>query len=200
MIIEAQIARISQRIRQRRKEMGLSVREAARLTRTSPSSIQKIESNEMVPSIAVLMKIAQGFKQNVIHFLEDDFEPQEVALVRQDERETISVRASQLKIEDLGSAIVNSRLEVALLTIEKGGKSGKGPLIHEGEEIKFCLEGEIVYSINDIEYRLQKGDCIHFKSNNPHYWKNVSPGTTRVFSVVFNPLVGQPPRMKPGSS
>ena len=199
MIIEAQIARISQRIKQRRKEMGLSIREAARLTRTSPSSIQKIESNEMVPSIAVLMKIAQGFNQNVIHFLEDDSDPQEVALVRHHERETINVQASKLKIEDLGSAIVNSRLEVALLTIEKGGKSGKGPLIHEGEEIKFCLEGEIVYGINNIEYHLQEGDCIHFKSNNPHYWKNVSSGTTRIFSVVFNPPVDQPPRMEPSN-
>lgn len=192
MILEVQIAKISQRIRQRRKEMGLSIREAAKLTRTSPSTIQKIESNEMVPSIAVLMKIAQGFKQNVTHFLEDDIEPRKVALVQRQEREIINVPASKLKIEDLGSAIVDAKLEVAILTIEKDGKSGNGPLIHEGEEIKFCLEGEIIYYVNDDEYHLKKGDCIHFKSSNPHYWKNVSSGITRVFSVVYNPPMAQP--------
>lgn len=171
--------------------MGLSIREAAKLTGTSPSTIQKIESNEMVPSIAVLMKIAQGLKQNVTHFFEDRNEPKEVALVRYSERETINIPVSKLNIEDLGSSIIDARLEVLLLTIEEEGESGKDPLIHEGEEIKFCLEGKIAYFINDHKYFLEQGDCIHFNSSKPHYWKNVYSGTTRVFSVVFNPPVIQ---------
>lgn len=171
--------------------MKLSIREAAKLTGTSPSTIQKIESNEMVPSIAVLMKIAQGLKENVTHFFEDRNEPREVALVRHNERDMINVPASKLQVEDLGSSIIDARLEVTLLIIGRGGRSGKDPLIHEGEEIKFCIEGKIVYYINDHEYPLKPGDCIHFKSSKPHYWKNVYPGTTRVFSVVFNPPVIQ---------
>jgi transcriptional regulator with XRE-family HTH domain len=186
MRLEIQIARIAQRIKQRRKEIGLSIREAAKATGTSPSTIQKIESNEMVPSIAVLMKIAQGLKQNVIHFLEDNNEPKEVALVKHNERTTVNIPVSKLSIEDLGSSIIDSKLDVTLLSIEEEGESGKYPLIHEGEEIKFCLEGKIVYIINDQEYFLEKGDCIHFNSGQPHFWKNVYPGTTKVFSVVSN--------------
>jgi transcriptional regulator with XRE-family HTH domain len=183
MLLEVKIARI----KQRRSEMGLSIREAAKVTATSPSTIQKIESNEMVPSIAVLMKIAQGLKQPVTALFEDENEPEEVALIRYNQRGTISIPASKLKVEDLGSSIIDAQLEVVLLTIEKGGESGKDPLIHEGEEIKFCLEGKIAYFINDHEYHLESGDCIHFKSSRPHYWKNIHPGTTRVLSVVFNP-------------
>ena len=169
--------------------MGLSIREAAKLTGTSPSTIQKIESNEMVPSIAVLMKIAQGLKQPVTVFFEDENEPEEVVLMRRSEREVVNIPASKLKVADLGSSIIDARLEVALLAIEKSGMSGKDPLIHEGEEIKFCLEGKIAYFINDREYHLESGDCIHFKSSRPHYWKNIHPGTTQVLSVVFNPPV-----------
>ena len=55
MMVEEYVSKIAQRIRKRRMELGLSIRETARLTDTSPSTIQKIESNEMVPSIAVLM-------------------------------------------------------------------------------------------------------------------------------------------------
>ena len=199
MRLEVQIARIAQRIKQRRSEMGLSIREAAKLTGTSPSTIQKIESNEMVPSIAVLMKIAQGFKLNVASFFEDKTEPREVALVRHNERDMINVPASKLQVEDLGSSIIDARLEVALLTIGRGGKSGKDPLIHEGEEIKFCMEGKIVYYINDHEYSLKPGDCIHFKSSMPHYWKNIYTGTTRVLSVVFNPPIIQQPDHGPNN-
>jgi transcriptional regulator with XRE-family HTH domain len=191
MMLEVKIARIAQRIKQRRSEMGLSIREAAKLTGTSPSTIQKIESNEMVPSIAILMKIAQGLKQHVTVLFEDENEPDEVALMRRSEREVVNIPASKLKVADLGSSIIDANLEVTLLTIEKSGVSGKDPLIHEGEEIKFCLEGRIAYFINDHEYHLESGDCIHFKSNRPHYWKNIHPETTRVLSVVFNPPVSE---------
>ena len=196
MMLEVKIARIAQRIKQRRSEMGLSIREAAKLTGTSPSTIQKIESNEMVPSIAILMKIAQGLKQHVTVLFEDENEPDEVALMRRSEREVVNIPASKLKVADLGSSIIDANLEVTLLTIEKSGVSGKDPLIHEGEEIKFCLEGRIAYFINNHEYHLESGDCIHFKSSKPHYWKNDHPGTTQVLSVVFNPPAAQQPNLE----
>ena len=188
MMVEEQLAKVARRIKQLRSEMELSIREAARLTGTSPSTIQKVESNEMVPSIAVLMKIAQGLKKNVSFFFGEENEPREVALVRRDEREAAHVAASKLRVEDLGSAIIDARLEATLLTIGKGGRSGKDPLIHEGEEIKFCLEGKIAYYIAGEEYILEAGDCIHFKSDQPHYWKHVGPGMTRLISICTPPL------------
>ena len=187
-MVEEQLAKVAKKIKKRRKQLGLSLREAAKVTGTSPSTIQKIESNEMVPTIAVLMKIAQGLKQSVGYFLDGDTEPTEVMLVRKDERKTTNLPASHLKVEYLGSNIVDAQLEAALLTIDKGGKSGKDPLIHAGEEIKFCMEGEIAYFIDGKEYKLTPGDCIHFKSDQPHYWKNQHGSTTRVLSVVFSPL------------
>jgi len=189
MRLEIQIVRIAQRIKQRRNELGLSIREAAKLTNTSPSTIQKIESNEMVPGIAVLMKIAQGFKQSVSDFLEDRNELKDVAFVRQEERASIRIPLSKLLVEDLGSSIIDNKLDVTILSIEEGGGSGREALVHVGEEIKYCMEGKIVYSIGDQEYILEKGDCVHFKSNKPHFWKNLHPGTTKVFSVVFNAII-----------
>ncbi len=189
MRLELQIARIAQRIKQRRNELGLSIREAAKLTGTSPSTIQKIESNEMVPGITVLMKIAQGFKQNVAHFFEDRNELNDVTCVRHDERTSIRIPLSKLVIEDLGSSIIDNKLDVTILSIDEGGESGSDPLIHEGEEIKYCMDGKIVYYVDGQEYVLEKGDCVHFKSRKPHFWKNLHSGTSKVFSVVFNSVI-----------
>ena len=198
MMVEEYVIKIARRIKNRRIELGLSIREAARLTDTSPSTIQKIESNEMVPSIAVLMKIARGLNQKVTSFFEDAPEPRKVVLVRHDERQSTTIPASSLKVEDLGSSIEDARLEASILTIEKGGNSGKDPLIYDGEEIKFCMKGKIVYTISDEDYVLETGDCIHFKSRNPHYWKNKDAGTTQVFSVVLNDPRSQPLKPKKG--
>ncbi len=92
--------------------------------------------------------------------------------------------------------ITDAWLDASILTIEEGGNSGKDALIHEGEEIKFCMQGRIAYTINDEEYLLEAGDCIHFKSGNPHYWKNENAGTSRVLSVVFNETQSRVPLTK----
>lgn len=186
-MVEERIVRIGQKLRQVRREMGLSIRETARLTQTSPATIQKIESNGMVPSIAILMKIAQGLRKNVSFFLDEDGEQREVALVRRDEREAAYISASKLKVEDLGSNIRDARLEATFLTIEKGGRSGKAPLIHLGEEVKFCLRGRIAYHIDGQEHVLGPGDCIHFKSDKPHFWKNVGQGRAKILSICTPP-------------
>lgn len=186
-VVEERVIRIGQKIRRVRKEMGLSIRETARLTETSPATIQKIESNGMVPSIAIFMKIAQGLRKNVSFFLGEENEPKEVALVLRDDREAAYVPASKLKIEDLGSDILDARLEATFLTIEKGGRSGKDPLIHPGEEVKFCLEGKIAYYVDGEEYVLGPGDCIHFKSEKPHFWKNVGQGRAKILSICTPP-------------
>lgn len=186
-MVEERIVRIGQKIKGLRKQMGLSIREAARLTGTSPATIQKIESNGMVPSIAILMKIAQGLRKNVSFFLGEDSESKEVVLVPRDRRQVAFVSASKLKVEDLGSDIVDARLEATLLTIERGGRSGKDPLIHAGEEVKYCLEGKIVYYIDGNEYLLGPGDCIHFKSEKPHFWKNAGQGRAKILSICTPP-------------
>jgi transcriptional regulator with XRE-family HTH domain len=186
-MVEERIVKIGQKIKQLRKELELSIRETAKLAGTSPSTIQKIESNGMVPSIAILMKIAQGLKRNVSFFIGEENEPREVVLVPRHGRETAYVSASKLKIEDLGSDIRDARLEATLLTIEKGGRSGKDPLIHPGEEVKLCLEGRIAYHIGEQEYVLGPGDCIHFKSDRPHFWKNIGQGRAKILSICTPP-------------
>jgi transcriptional regulator with XRE-family HTH domain len=186
-MVEERIVRIGKKIRQVRKDLGLSIRETARLTQTSPATIQRIEVNGMVPSIAILMKIAQGLRKKVSFFLGEENEPKEVALVRREEREGAYVSASKLRFEDLGSDIRDAKLEATFLTIEKGGRSGKEPLIHPGEEIKFCLEGKLAYHIDGQEYILGPGDCIHFKSDRPHFWKNIGQGQAKIVSICTPP-------------
>ena len=186
-MVEEKIIKIANKIKKLRLQKGLSIREAARLAGTSPATIQKIESNGMVPSIAILMKIAMGLNKSVSYFLGEDAEPRDVALVRKSEREVAYVSASRLKVENLGSSISDGTLEVTQLTIEKNGSSGKYPLIHRGEEVKYCLEGKIVYTIDEQEYILNPGDCIHFRSDKPHFWKNIGKGNACVLSVCSPP-------------
>ena len=137
-MVEERIVRIGQKIRQVGKEMGLSILKAAKLAQTSQATIQKIEANGMVPSIAILMKIAQGLRKNVSFFLGEDREPKEVALVAQNKREIAFVSASKLKVEDLGSDIRDAKLGPTLLTLDRRGRSGKDPLIRPAKRSNYA--------------------------------------------------------------
>jgi transcriptional regulator with XRE-family HTH domain len=55
---------------------------------------------------------------------------------------------------------------------EPGCGTGKGLYSHPGSECGLILEGELIVTILDKEYRLQKGDSITFDSSQPHSKKN----------------------------
>ena len=59
-VVDAELARISQRIRRWREEAGLTLQDLARRSELATSTIQKVETAQMVPSIAVMLKIARG--------------------------------------------------------------------------------------------------------------------------------------------
>ena len=186
--LEEQIIRIGERISRLRKQAGLSLRELADLTGVSFTTIQKIESNAIIPSVASVMKIAQGLGRSVSFFLDEENEtPGEIRRVRREDRSVTDVPASKLRVEDVALDLRNSLLQATLLTIAPGGVSGDEPLLHPGEEIKFCLKGQMEYQVGGETLLIQEGDCLHFKSDIPHFWKNPGKGQAVVLSVCTPP-------------
>lgn len=186
--VEARIVRIGERVARLREKAGLSLRDLAERPGVSFATIQKIEANAIVPSVATLLKVAQGLGRRVSFFLEEpDEEGRAIVLTRKVDRELTRVPASKLTIEDVGRSLRNPLLQGTLLTIEAGGESGEEPLQHPGEEIKFFLEGRMGYRVAGTLYRVGAGDCLHFKSDVPHRWRNPGPDEAVVFSVCTPP-------------
>ncbi len=138
--------------------------------------------------MATVLKIAQGLGRKASFFLdESEDEEGSIVLTRKDERVVTHVPASKLTIEDIGLTIRNAQLQATLLTIRPGGESGEDPLQHAGEEIKLCLRGRIEYRVDGVTYTLRAGDCLHFKSDVPHHWRNVWEGEALILSVCTPP-------------
>ena len=186
-MVEQQIIEIGKKIRQLRRELNFSLRDLAERSGTSASTIHKIESNSTVPSIAVLIKIAQALKKNVGYFVGEQEGEHPIVHVRPKDREVLFVKESKLKVENIASTISDCQLEVTLLHVKKGGTSGEIPLTHSGEEIKFCLKGKMEYIIEGRKFILVPGDCLHFKSGLSHSWKNVGKGGAEILSVCTPP-------------
>jgi len=60
---------VGNKVSQMRREQGWTLSQAGQATGVAPSTLSKIEREEISPTIATLKKIAQGFGQDLIQFL-----------------------------------------------------------------------------------------------------------------------------------
>ncbi len=58
------------------------------------------------------------------------------------------------------------------------------PLVHEGQELAFVLEGRQEFVYDGRSYLFEEGDCFYFDSNKPHSAKSVGDGPAKVLVVL----------------
>ncbi len=80
------LVRVSERLRRGRAEAALSLQALAKRSGVAASTIQKIERRQMVPSIAVLLKVAHGLGRRPSEFLDEHAPEREIVLTRAAER------------------------------------------------------------------------------------------------------------------
>lgn len=68
---------------------------------------------------------------------------------------------------------------------------GKGPYVHEGEEIHYVLQGKLVDYYDGHEYDLQEGDYFYFQGMRPHTWMNPTEQDAEVLIVVAPTLTAR---------
>ena len=176
--VESELARVAKRIRQWRDEAGLTLQELAARSGVATSTIQKVETFQMVPTVAVLLKIARGLGRSASDFVSEGPSAAEVVHLRAQQRHPVGSRRRML-VERLSGDLADAEVELWRITLQPGNGSGSGELCYSGEELVLCEEGELEFSIGEAEYRLRSGDTLHFKASVPHSWRNDGAGPVR---------------------
>jgi len=169
--MEDALTAVSRRVRAWREGLSLSLHELAERSDVAASTIQKVETGQMVPSVAVLMKIARGLDRRPAELVSDESDEAEIVLMRSKEHAVMSA-GSQMRIERLSGDLFDPAIEVWRAYLRPGVGSGRSQHAYEGEEVIICEEGEVTFRFGDDEYRLTAGDTLHFKGGIPHQWWN----------------------------
>ena len=164
------VQRLAARIKACREQEGLTLLETAERSGVAPSTIQKIETGQMVPTVVVLNKIARGFRRRVSYFVGDEDESADVSFTSGERRPV--VRTGRVGVKRLGGDLRDPDFDVYFIAVPPGAGSGRGPVRHGGNKLLYCIRGRLVAQIADHTYRLEAGDCVHFKSFLPHSWRN----------------------------
>jgi transcriptional regulator with XRE-family HTH domain len=188
LALDEQIARISKRIRRWREDDDLTLQELAERGGLATSTVQKVETGQMMPSLAVLLKLAHGLGRRIGEMLEDSDTDVDVFHSKACERESVRSAGSQV-VERLSGNLVGSSLETWQVTLEPGASSGSDPIQYDGEEVVVCEAGRVTFRLGEEEYALQAGDSLHFRSSIPHSWYNDGASAARFTITGTVPMV-----------
>ncbi len=176
--IDDEVAKISDRIRRWREEKGTTQQELATRSGLAISTVHKVETGQMIPSISVLLKLAHGLGRRPTEIVADAEYAESVSLMRAADRERIGLE-ERITVERLSGEIVDPVFEVWRVTLQPGMSSGRRPIRNDGEALIVCEKGSLAVMIGDDEHILRSGDAIHFKANIPHSWRNKSRSVAR---------------------
>ena len=181
---------IARRIRRRRQALDWTLERLAQVTGLSKGYLSQIENCEKNPPISTLIKIAHGLGVDVMVLIGGSASPPEnkkISLVRAGERMPIfHTAAPPGSFYEAITYKKNDRLMDAYI-VTVSHELPEKPLLHQGHEIAYTLEGKQEFHYDGQTYMLEPGDCLYFDSDRPHMSRSVSRRPARVLVVFFNP-------------
>lgn len=178
------LRKAAEKFRRAREEVGLSLRDLAEKAGLAPSTILKVERSDMIPSMAVCVRLADALNRKVSWFFEETEATHDVRFIPRRTARVVEPREGLIRTEVLAEPLVNPRMEGFLLTVAPGGGSGRdAPIVYRGEEIVLGMKGRLRFEIRGVEYVIRPGDTLHFKGDIPHAWRNPGPGEAQVLMV-----------------
>lgn len=160
---------IGDRIKARRKALGLTLQELAARSGLSAPFISQAERNLTTPSVWSLMSLAKGLEVEVSHFMEW---PQTDQIVfRAAAPKTVDID-SVVGYVDLSSELPERKMDAVLVCIPPG--FAFPPDSHNGEIFRYVIKGNLTAVAGDVEVLLGPGDGMHFDGRVTHFVRNDS--------------------------
>jgi transcriptional regulator with XRE-family HTH domain len=169
-------------LRRLRSKRDLSIRALAEKSGLAVNTLSLIENGKTSPSCSTLQQIATALGVPITAFFETEPPQNMVVHVRACQRSHAAFTHGTLK--DLGAGLRNRVVEPFIVTLEPNAGSGATSIVHTGHEFVYCLQGRIIYTVEEHPYLLEPGDSLLFESHLPHRWQNVDAGPSQALLVL----------------
>jgi len=192
--IDEEVGIIAQRIRGWRELDRLTLQELAERSGVAPSTIQKVETGQMMPSVGVLLKVARGLGRRITDLVRNESAVTDVMHLTPRERQPVCLGDSTV-VERLTGDLHKPGIEMWRVSlyphhnISSGSDAIPDPIHYEGEELVVCEQGSVEFRVGEQSYHLEAGDTLHLKASIPHSWHNTGESLTRFTITSTRPLM-----------
>jgi transcriptional regulator with XRE-family HTH domain len=176
---------IGARVRHARIVAGIRMRELARKIGCAESSISKIESGHVVPSLPMLQRIVEALGRDLSSFFGADLDAPAI-IQRAGQRvvtDTDPIRHGEgIRYERMVAFASGNLLEANIHIVEPGGHK-QDRVTHQGETFGFVIEGQIELTIEEAVYLLGTSDSFSYKNHLTSSYRNPGKSVARILWV-----------------
>jgi len=175
------------KLRQRRKELGLTLEAVATRVGVTTGFISQVERNITSPSLSSLTAMSEALDAHITDFFDPPPKPEQTS--RAEMREIYASPGGGFEFERLSTSFPGSTLNGLLMHHPPGFVIEE--MIHEGEEFYLVMKGALTLVVDGVRTILGVGDSIHFDSMRPHSVHNETAETVTVLVINTMELFGE---------
>lgn len=172
---------IGQKIKMRRKERKLTLKDIAEQTGLSISFLSQVERMKSSLTLESLKKISEVLEVNPSYFFSDDEVPEQPTVIRAIDI-NLDFTGNQFVYKNLAGKYKGLGFSPLLVLLNPGENKGS-QFTHAGKEFLYVLEGTLTVQAAEEEYHLNPHDSIIIDSSQPHYWLNLTENPVKFLCI-----------------
>ena len=185
MEISEKIKMIRKEKKLSREELYLKLKEIFGERSILPNTIWRIESGLTAPRTSSLHQICVGLGISLKDLLEGiEEETKLVDLIKKGKRLEQFVYNEKARAEILSSAKLPFLAQELILLAQGKTPVEEDPIeVGKFQKLVYCLSGKITCTVGTEKHILNKGDCLSFESNLPHYFEYSASRLSRLLII-----------------
>ena len=182
------LLQISNKLKEIRKNKGVTLQEIADEAGVTKSLVSQIENSRTIPSLPVMLGLIKALDIDLNVFFNDIISktPGENVLIRrkEDYQPFTKENAKGYYYQRIFSKqFKDSHIAVVLLRLEKDAKR---PMVKTNAfEFKYVLQGSVEYTVGKNKYVLRQGDSMFFDANELHNPKCIDGDEVLLLVIYF---------------
>lgn len=181
------ILQISNRIKEKRKENGITLQQLAENVGVTKGLISQIENNRTVPSLTVLLNIVKCLQVDFNDFFDklDTAQNAGPIIIKSSQHHPLEKEYTKgTSYQRITSFKHQGKLvDIILYKQEKTAK--KGYVATQAHEFNYMLKGKAEYTIEKKKYVIEEGDSFYYDARKPHLSKCLSEEAYEMIVIYF---------------
>lgn len=187
---------IGAKIRGLRETKNLSIEEIAERSGLTVDQIESIETDQNLPSLGPLIKIARALGVRLGTFMDDNDDLGPIVTRAADREKDSSISFSNdatdarkhMEYHPLAQQKAGRHMEPFVIDINPEDSPEFQLSAHEGEEFIYVMQGEVEIVYGKETYKLGEGDSIFYDSIVKHHVHGAPGKSAKILAVVYIPF------------
>ncbi|MDV3125988.1 XRE family transcriptional regulator [Mycobacterium sp. 21AC1] len=172
--------RIAARLARARRDLGLTLTDAASQAGVSVAHLSRIERGDRQPSIGLLIELGRAYRMPLGQLVGE--EPHEAVHVIKD-GSALSYAGTGGTYTPLSGIVGQNQLTAIRFELEPHGTTNRN-VHHAGEEWIYVLQGHVRLVQESEDLEMATGDVVHFEAQMPHHLRNATDEPATVLIVT----------------